>query len=285
MSIFKFLETRLRRWAIPNLTGVIIGGQAVLFLIYTLRVGQGFDGDPFVNLYLIPEKVLEGEVWRLLSFAFIPFSTNMLWAIISWMLFYMFGNSLENEWGTYRYNLFLGIGLVASVVATFATLAFSPGFAANNNFLYGTVFLAFARLFPDFTINLFFILPIRVYWLALLQWCAYGYVFLFGNTAVRLLVLASVLNYLVFFGRDHYRDLKSGQRRRSYQARTKKAAEALVHRCLVCGLDSHDSPKTLFRYCSKCDGQCCYCPEHIRDHEHVVSGGEDASESELANSG
>jgi hypothetical protein len=283
MSLIKRLEARLSRWAIPNLTGVIIGGQAVLFLMYTLRAGQGIDGDPFGNLTLIPGKVLEGEIWRVLSFAFIPFSTQFMWAFISWMLFYMFGSSLENQWGAARYNLFLGIGLVASVAAAFATLAVSPVYVASNQFLYGTVFLAFARLFPDFTINLFFILPIKIKWLALLAWIGYAVELVSGSWMIRLLVIASVANYLVFFGREHYRDLKSGQRRRSYQASTKKANEALVHRCLVCGLDSNESPKTLFRYCSKCADQCCYCPEHIQDHEHVP--GDDASESHLANSG
>ena len=282
MSLLKRLEARFRRWAIPNLTGVIIGGQVVLFLAYLLRAGQG-GGDPFVHLYLDPGKILEGEIWRVLSFAFIPFSTNILWAFISWMLFYMFGSSLENQWGVFRYNLFLGIGLMATVAATFVTLAIGPGDVGGNQFLYGTVFLAFARLFPNFTINLFFVLPIEIKWLALLAWIGYAIQLIQGDWMVRLLVIASVANYLVFFGREHYRDLVSGQRRRAYQARTGGASKSLVHRCLVCGLDSDTSPKTLFRYCSKCDGQCCYCPDHIQDHEHVR--GETASESQLANSG
>lgn len=282
MSLLKRLEARLRRWAIPNLTGIIIGGQVVLFLVFTMRAGQGVGGDPFTNLYLIPSKVLEGEIWRLITFAFIPFSTSLLWSVISWMLFYLFGNSLENQWGTYHYNLFLAIGLLASIMASFAALAVDPRFIADNRFLYGTVFLAFARLYPNFTINLFFILPIQIKWLALLAWIGYGVQLVRGDWMTRLLVIASVANYLVFFGREHYRDLKSGQRRRSYQAKTKQAAKSLVHRCMVCGLDSETSPKTLFRYCSKCEGQCCYCPEHIQNHEHVVADGEDASNPQPA---
>jgi hypothetical protein len=285
MSLLNRLENSLRRWAIPNLTGLIIGGQVALFLVYTLRAGQGIGGDPFGNLTLIPSKVLEGEIWRVVSFAFIPFSTHFLWAFISWMLFYMFGSNLEQQWGTARYNLFLGIGLAATVAAAFATLAASSDYVVGNQFLYGTVFLAFARLNPDFTLNLFFILPIKIKWLALLAWIGYAVEVINGDWMTRMVVIASVTNYLVFFGREHYRDIKSGQRRRTYQEKTKKAAESLVHQCLVCGLDSNESPRTLFRYCSKCAGQCCYCPEHIQDHEHVMSDGEDASESQLANSG
>jgi ribosomal protein L37AE/L43A len=82
--------------------------------------------------------------------------------------------------------------------------------------------------------------------------------------------LASIANYLAFFGREHFREVKQGQRRRSFQAKIEKTAKAL-HTCRVCGLDSESSPKTAFRYCSKCAGQCCYCPEHIQNHEHVLN--------------
>ena len=285
MSLLTRLETRLRRWAIPNLTGIIIGGQVALYLVQTLRAGQGLAADPFGNLYLIPDKVLQGEIWRLVSFAFIPPAAGFLFVVISWMLFYFFGTTLENQWGAVRYNLFLWVGLMANVAASFVTLVAGPGYVANNGFLYGTVFLAFARLFPDFTINLFFILPIQIKWLALLAWIGYGYALVKGDWMARVLILASVANYLVFFGREHWLELRSGQRHRSYQSRTKAAANSLVHRCRVCDLDSEASPKTLFRYCSKCAGQCCYCPEHIGDHEHVAPGGETASDPRMVDSG
>jgi membrane associated rhomboid family serine protease len=285
MSLLSRLEARLRRWTIPNLTGIIIGGQILLYLVETLRSAQGPPGDPFANLYLIPDKVLQGEVWRLVTFAFIPPPGGFLFVVISWMLFYFFGTALENQWGTVRYNLFLWLGVLANVAAAFLTLLHGPGYVASNGFLYGTVFLAFARLFPNFVINLFFILPIQIKWLALLAWIGYGYTLVKGDWMVRVLILASVANYLVFFGRDHWRDLKRGHRRRTFQSRTKEATRSLVHKCRVCGLDSDSSPKTLFRYCSKCAGQCCYCPEHIQNHEHVTADGETANEPQTADSG
>jgi hypothetical protein len=82
--------------------------------------------------------------------------------------------------------------------------------------------------------------------------------------------VATVLNYLLFFGREHVRELRHGQRRRSFQSKAKRATSTAGHACVVCGLNSEDSPRTLFRYCSKCSGQRCYCPQHIRDHEHVI---------------
>lgn len=214
--------------------------------------------------------VLRGEIWRLFTFAFVPPQIELIWAFFYFYLFYLYGTTLENEWGTVRYNLFLLIGLIANVIAAFVAWNFGALDNASNTFLYSTVFLAFARLFPNFILNIFFILPIQIKWLALLMWLGLGYGLITGDWMQRLLIVASVFNYLIFFGRDHWRDLKQSQRRRSYQARTEKAAKPPVHTCRICGLDSNTSPKTSFRYCSKCNGQCCYCPEHIRDHEHVV---------------
>jgi hypothetical protein len=108
----------------------------------------------------------------------------------------------------------------------------------------------------------------RIHWLALIAWLGYGYAFLRGDAAVKLIIVAALLNYLVFLGRDHIRQFKQGQRRRTFQAKVEMVGKP-VHTCLVCGANSEDSPKLSFRYCSKCAGQCCYCPDHIQNHEHV----------------
>ena len=267
MSFLKNLESRLRRWAIPNPTAIIIAGQVLFYLLGQMgndQVGR-FD---LTKIMLLPGKVMEGEVWRLATFAFVPPNTSPIWAFFGWMIFYFFGTTLENYWGTARYNLFLLIGFLANIAAAFIAWGIGSFAMADNGFLYGTVFLAFARLFPNFVINLFFILPIQIKWLALLAWIGYGYAFAVSDWMGRLLIVASIFNYLVFFGREHVREVKQGQRRRIFQAKAEKSAKA-VHTCRVCGIDSDTSPKTTFRYCSKCAGQCCYCAEHIQNHEHV----------------
>jgi hypothetical protein len=145
---------------------------------------------------------------------------------------------------------------------------------ANNGFLYGTVFLAFAKLYPDFVLSIFFVLPVKVRWLALFQWCIYGMTLLTALSAGEWMtcgmVVASVLNYLLFFGRDIWRDLKHGHRRMRHQSRTLRAPQRIVHKCAVCGLTSDEAPQAQFRYCSKCGGELCYCPEHLQSHEHVA---------------
>jgi len=266
MSLLNQLERKLGRWAIPNLTTFIIAGQVLLYFMITMRPDQGMN--PLSNIVLLPSAVMGGEVWRLITFVFVPPPSRSLFVIFYWLLMYLFGTSLEQHWGAARYNLFLLIGYLASVVGVFVAWGFGSNFVADNSFLY---------LNPHYVIHLFFILPIQIKWLALLAWIGYGYQFFIGSGTARMLVLASLLNYLLFFGRDHWRDFKGGQRRRSYQSRTKAAAKQILHQCLVCEINSENSPRMLFRYCSKCDGQCCYCPEHIQDHEHVTADDSSAS--------
>lgn len=278
MSYFQKLTARLSRYAIPNLTAIIIAGQVLLYLVRMARDAGQVGGDTFARIYLDPGKVLDGEIWRLLTFAFVPPHTEIIWAFFGWMIFYFLGTTLENTWGMPRYNAFIFIGVLANIAAAFLAWSLGSPSVAENGFLYSTVFLAFARLFPDFVINVFFILPVKIKWLALIMWVGLGFGFATTDWMGRMLIIASIANYLAFFGREHVREMKQGHRRRSFQVQTAKVGKP-VHTCLVCGVNSETSPKTAFRYCSKCAGQCCYCPEHIQNHEHVTSETEAATTS------
>lgn len=278
LTLLDRLERRFGRYAIPNLTLLLIAGQAALYLASLLPQGVALD-----RVALDPAKVMQGEVWRLGTFLFMPPGTRPLLVVFYFMLFHLFGTTLEQHWGALKYNLFIAAGWATNVVAAFVASAVVGGqfvgdgeplllasIPASNAFLYSSLFLAFARLYPDFTLNLlFFALPIRIKWLALLQWVTYGYLLARGPWMTRMLIVATVLNYLLFFGRSHVRDLRHTRRRRSLHSTAVRAKKSAKHACVVCGLTSDESPRTLFRYCSKCAGQRCYCPEHIRDHEHV----------------
>ncbi|TWT87324.1 hypothetical protein Mal64_28620 [Pseudobythopirellula maris] len=274
MKLLDRLERRFGRYAVPNLTLLLIVGQVVVYFAQ-LMLPRG--GDVFLKFALFPELVLEGQVWRLVTFLFIPPAAGAfpIFVIFFWLIYYMMGTALETTWGDFRYGVFLAIGYLASIAAAFLVEAFTPGGGAVvGDYLYGSVFLAFARLYPDFEIMLFFVLPVKVKWFARLTWLLYAYQLLFSQTWVeRLLIVAAVLNFLLFFGGEIWRDAKQGHkrmRRQSKQLKTKGPTK-LAHECRVCGLTSDMAPKTSFRYCSQCEGQQCYCPDHIRDHEHVTS--------------
>jgi hypothetical protein len=260
MTFLDKLERKYRKWAIPNITLYLVLAQAFFYLAG--RSGR-FD---MTRMFLIPSLVLQGEWWRLIAFLFIPPASNMLFILFALYIFYLMGTALENHWGAFRYNVFLLVGYLFTVAVTFLT----PTYAATNTFLGGSVFLAFAALFPDFQLYIFFILPVRIKWLALLAWIAYGWSFLSGGLSTKLLVLASIGNVLFFFGKDIIWKIKTGRRKMAFQAKSAVGARDSFHRCTVCGKTDQTHPNMDFRYCPECNG-LGYCMDHIKNHEHVKS--------------
>jgi hypothetical protein len=217
------------------------------------------------RLELVPQKVLAGEYWRLATLWAVPPTYDLLFAFFFWYFLYFMGIALEQYWGAFRYNLFLVVGYLATVVVAFVT----PNVAVSNGFLFGSIFLAFAHLNPEFVIYLFFILPLKIKWLAMLIWAGYAWTFLSSPWETRLAILASVANFALFFGPEILNRARTGRRRLAQQRETRVRQDEPFHRCRVCGITEKSHPGTEFRYCSQCAGTCCYCLEHIRNHEHV----------------
>jgi hypothetical protein len=150
----------------------------------------------------------------------------------------------------------------------------TPDFSATNIFIGGSIFLAFAYLNPEFVLYIFFILPVRIKWIGLITWVVYGYQFVTGDWSTRNAIIAAVGNFLLFFSRDIVLQIRTGHRRMSHQSKmfaAQRGEDEPRHRCHVCGKTDLTNPEMDFRYCSKCAGDQCYCPEHIRNHEHVVA--------------
>lgn len=258
--MLNWLERKFGRFAVPGVTQFVVAVQVVMY------IGMQVRPEIEERLILVPRQVLQGEVLQLITFLAMPPMTNPLFAFFAWYLFYLMGTALEAYWGTFRYNVFLLIGYVATVAVAFLT----PELPVTNMFLGGTVFLAFAYLNPNFELRLFFILPIRIKWLAMFTWITYGIQTLFGTMNIRLTILASVLNFLVFFGKDIWWRIRSGQRQMALQARRLRETPDYFHRCEVCGITDKTHPQMEFRYCSHCDGNRGYCTEHLHNHEHVT---------------
>ncbi|MDB6127223.1 MAG: hypothetical protein JWM35_1119 [Verrucomicrobia bacterium] len=267
MSLLTKLERFFGRFAIPNLSLYLVIGQ--VFVLLSALMGL-LD---LTNFVLIPALARQGEWWRLVSMIFLPPPPGMFgYALVAfaWYMFYLMGGALEGYWGEFRFNLFLLSGYLLTIGVAFLT----PYSATTNLFIAGSVFLAFAWLNPEFEIALFFILPVKIKWLALVTWLLFTYRFVVGDWALRLQILASVGNFLIFFAGDIVQTMRHRQRAMSGQAR-RFAAEAAGpharHRCRVCGKTDLTNPEMDFRYCSKCAGDECYCPEHIFNHEHVAA--------------
>ena len=275
MTLLSRLNAKYGRYGVANVTMILIAGQVLMYFAGHLNADPnqpGFDILDRIRMY--PDRVLAGEWWRLITFLFDPPGMNVIFAFFFWYMFYLMGTTLEVNWGPFRYNVFLLVGYVASIAYAFgAYFTLPPGWPVmpvSSAFLEGTVFLAFARLYPEFVLYIFFILPVKIRWLAILQWIGYTFGFLFGGWMTKAMIAASVTNYLLFFARDIWLDMKQGHRRMRRHAQSLQSPQRIVHTCRVCGLTNEDAPQMQFRYCSKCDGDACYCAEHLRDHEHVL---------------
>jgi len=262
MGLLDNLEKKLRRYAVPNVTLYLILGQ-VFFFVFEMSGRFLID-----RVVLIPDLVMTGEWWRLITFLFIPPSMSPIFILFAWYMFYLMGSALEGRWGAFRYNLYLLVGYIVTVAVTFLF----PYSAATNIFIAGSVFLAFAFLYPDFQIYIFFILPVKIKWLALLTWLGYAYELIFGTWHQRVLVLASISNFLLFFGKDISWRMKTGKRRMTEQARQFSGIREAFHACAACGKTDISHPQMEFRYCSDCGG-LGYCMEHIFNHEHRKKAG------------
>ena len=274
MSWLNRIERRLEPFAIPRLALILVAGQ--LCVLVAVSILQVFDATAFL---LAPARALHGEWWRLLTFIFRPpllpapdapgLAMSLIWSAFGLYMIYLFGSALENHWGKVRFNLFLLCGYVLTAGLAFIT----PAATVNNLFIYGSLFLAFAWLNSEFEILLFFILPVKIKWIALVTWIYYAFTFFTGGLATKLSIVAAVGNFLVFFSRDILQRARSGRRRMQTQAArfaSQGDTARARNRCHVCGKTSETHPLEDFRFCSKCEGDYCYCSEHLRNHAHVT---------------
>lgn len=190
-------ERRFGDWAMPQLSTFIVAMNAAVYVLSTIR-------PEFLDvLALEPALVLRGEVWRVFTFLFIPPAMAPVWMLFWLYLLFVYARALEQEWGDFRFNVYYGLGAAATAAASLAT-----GSGLSNVPLNTSIFLAFAALYPDFQLLLFFILPVKVRWLAWLAWAGLAWTFLVGGWRLRVGLAAGLFPYFLFFGSKHWQDLK-----------------------------------------------------------------------------
>ena len=271
------------RFGIPNLMKYIVMGNVAVFILDMVSNGTF---SRIIAFY--PSLILQGQIWRLVSFVFVPMNLGSFWFIFSTMLYFFLGNALERHWGSTRFTVFYGLGVVLNIIAGFI-LYFAGGQisylqTANMYYVNMSMFFAFATLYPDTRFMIYFIIPVKVKWLAWLDLALFAYdIFGFislGAGIYALMPVMGMLNYLIFFWEDLMGVLGKGkqraQHRTSRQTINFKQAQKEVqqrkgylHKCSVCGITDADHPDMEFRYCSKCNGYYCYCMDHIGNHVHV----------------
>ena len=264
------------RFGIPNLMLYVVIGNVIIWLFSLMDT----TGSLTSLLAFSPYHILRGQVWRLLTFALIPNSSGFL-ALIFFYFYYFIGKTLEDRWGTAKFNLYFFSGIILTVVYGFI-LYFASGinYPVYAEYIYLSMFFSFATLFPDMQVLLFFIIPIKMKWLAIVD----AVVFIMGiigtSFPLNLLPLVAILNYLLFCGDELFRFIRPRSRsqrkaaanfkrevhRMQYEQRTKPYSR----RCEVCGRTDADHPELEFRYCSRCSGYHCFCIDHINAHRHFT---------------
>ncbi len=274
------------RFGIPNLMKFVVAGNAIAFLLLQ------FSNSAAVSfLAFSPYHVLRGEIWRLVTFIFLPVNAgNVFFFILSLYFYYWIGNLLEREWGTPKFTLYYLSGMVLSVLTGFIVY-----FTGGTGIIYGasyinlSMFFAFAVLYPDLQLLLFFIIPVKVKWLAWVDAALFAVSIVSSalqlNLLGALLPLVAMLNFFVFFWTEitgavsrhrgyaaHANSHRTVQFKAAAKQQAKKAKEqGYHHKCSVCGRTDAEYPNLQFRYCSRCVGYHCFCEDHIFNHEHFTS--------------
>lgn len=200
------LERKYHRFTIINLMTYIVGITSLVYVI------QMFTSLNIAGLFsFVPSLVLKGQVWRIITFVFVPPAYDMLSFVLMMYFYYMLGNTLENEWGSFKFNIYYLFGIVGALIAGMLT-----GFATNV-YINLSLFLAFAYIFPDMEILLFFVLPIKVKYLAYLDWAIFVINLVMGSLSTKAAIVASLINFFIFFGDDFITFIKNKKRYGSVQ--------------------------------------------------------------------
>ena len=185
---------------IPNLMLWIAIGN--LFVYFMTQI----DPSAVIYQFLRFDKtaILHGQVWRLLTYILIPSFGSLLSLAIMMFFYFQIGRILEGSWGTLKFNLYYLTGIVLADLCAMVL----PGGVATTYYLNLSLILAFASLYPDNQVLLFFIIPIKMKYMALFSGALCLIDLLMGGWSTREAVLLSLANFLLFFGGDFFRTVK-----------------------------------------------------------------------------
>lgn len=296
------LERKFGKYAIHNLAIYIIGAYVIGYLFEFINPGLM---DAFT---LNPYRIFHGEVWRIFTWVLVPPSNFGLFTIIMLFFYYSLARNLEYSWGAFRFNLYIFSGILMTVVGAILYYlisdalmtreivkqlggleSFGGELAALKDAYYKgmfsyfstyyinlSIFLAFATSYPDMQVLLYFVIPIKIKWMAWLDVAILVFEMVnyvkHGVWAGVVAIVVSLLNFLIFFmsTRNVQRmSPKEVLRRRNYSRQVGGANHVVKHKCAICGRTNEDDDNLEFRFCSKCEGNYEYCQYHLFTHEHV----------------
>ena len=274
------MEKKLGRYAISNLINyfMILYVATTVVNVFMPNLYQSY-------LALDFQAIGAGQVWRLFTFILAPSSLrgflNILFFVITINLYYLFGHSLENAWGVFRFNLFFFGGILLTILSELILYVFtgSAAYYEGLSYVYQSMFFAFCTLFPDEQFLLYFVFPVKAKYLAALDGILLlvnvVQYFAAGAFAYCVAIIVALLNFLHFFwmyrgmGKSVFRQTRRVNRSKP---QTKiRPQNVTKHKCAICGRTEESNPELSFRFCSKCAGNYEYCEDHLFTHTHITN--------------
>lgn len=278
MNFLNKLERKIGKYAIRDLIVYLLAGYVIGFILERIA--------PSILYYITlePYYILRGQIWRLVTWVLIPPSSNLLFAIIMMFFYFQLGRTLENTWGTFRFNVYIFGGIFCTVIGAFilygvyalmGVKAVGMGVMFSTNYINMGIFLAVAMCYPEMQVLLYGVLPIKMKWMAAVYAVLIALQLFQNGWAGRVAILSSLLNFIVFYlSTRNYRQIspKEIKRKRDFkvQMRTPSGYGTSKHKCAICGLTEKDDPDLEFRFCSKCAGNYEYCQNHLFTHTHMA---------------
>lgn len=281
MKLINKMEQKFGRYAVHNLTMYIIITYVAGYLLNYLAP------EALSYCLLEPALILQGQVWRLVSWLLIPPGALDIFTIIMLFFYYSIGTTLEQTWGAFRYNLYIFGGIILSVIGAFVLygillltgsngILLLEGGSFSTYFISMSIFLGFAAAYPNMQVLLYFIIPLKIKWLALVDIVYLVWQMAGSGWVTRACIICSLMNFIIFFlatrntSRISPRQVK---RRRTYMRAVNSGynskGQVTKHKCAVCGRTEVDGDNLEFRFCSKCKGNYEYCQDHLFTHKHV----------------
>ncbi len=290
------LERKFGRYAVPNLMRYVVIVYALGFIVYMIN-------PQFYGAYLMLDidKVLKGQVWRLVTFVIQPMESSLLFMMLMLYVYYSIGTNLERVWGTFRFNLFYFMGILFNILAVIiiyivAYIMYGTGYSypISLGYLNMSMLLAFAATFPEARFYLMFLIPVKAKWLMYGYFVLMGYQIIasfmsagvFTGICAAVEILVTMANFFIYFAmtksylsprnirrkmdfsRSYTHGVREGMRHSNIDPSTGHKV-ITRHKCAVCGRTELDGPELEFRFCSKCNGNYEYCQDHLFTHEHV----------------
>jgi membrane associated rhomboid family serine protease len=164
----------------PGVKWLLVINTAI-FVVSYLTAGTGLQ-ELFRMLSLAPVAVLQSfAIWQLFTYQFLH--GGFLHLLFNMLTLWMFGTTLERDWGTRRflkYYLFCGVGAGMCDVAVNALIGnWNTRTIGSSGAVYGLL-LAFGVLYPNVTVLFNFLFPLKAKYFVMI----YGAMALLGSLQV-----------------------------------------------------------------------------------------------------